>query len=253
LIPNGEAMLAQQFHAAADGARTLAATDEVARLLWRALGEGQITDAAAEAISEAVEARRAAIKGARPAPLPKPPTARRRPVSPDKAKSLERRRRLAAGGTVPGRLAASFTQGEIAALSVIGREVQRSGRCELFIDAIAALAGVSRSTVQNALRQARATGLVTVTERRRRGAKSLTNVIEVVSREWSSWLKLGAKGHRVQNNKHHEIQNNSNNNYGSENPVDNTRRSCRAMSPSGIISNGGVHTDGRSFKTSGAK
>jgi hypothetical protein len=69
------------------------------------------------------------------------------------------------------------------------------------LDKIAALAGVSRSTVQNALREARRVGLVTVTERRRRGAKSLTNVVEVISGEWRSWLKLGAGGYRVQNNK----------------------------------------------------
>jgi len=73
------------------------------------------------------------------------------------------------------------------------------------LDKIAALAGVSRSTTQNALREARRLGLVTVTERRRRGAKSLTNVIEVVSTEWAAWLKLGSKEYRVQNNKPHEI------------------------------------------------
>jgi hypothetical protein len=73
---------------------------------------------------------------------------------------------LAASGAVPGRIAAGFTQGEAAVLSVIGREVQRGGRCEMPLDKIAALAGVSRSTVQNALREARRVGLVTVTERR---------------------------------------------------------------------------------------
>jgi hypothetical protein len=49
----------------------------------------------------------------------------------------------------------------------------------------------------------RRVGLVTVTERRRRsagGAKSLTNVVEVISGEWRSWLKLGAGWYRVQNN-----------------------------------------------------
>ena len=38
-----------------------------------------------------------------------------------------------------------------------------------------------------------------VTERRRRAAKSLTNVIEIVSAEWAARLKLGLKGYRVQN------------------------------------------------------
>jgi hypothetical protein len=58
-------MLAYQFLEAAAGARTPAALDELARKLWRAHAEGCIADAGAEAISEAVEARRAALAGKR--------------------------------------------------------------------------------------------------------------------------------------------------------------------------------------------
>ena len=61
LIPNGEAMLAEQFHAAAAAAKTTAAVDEIARLTWRAHAEGQSADAKAEAISGALQARRAAF------------------------------------------------------------------------------------------------------------------------------------------------------------------------------------------------
>ena len=43
-------------------------------------------------------------------------------------------------------------------------------------------------TAQNALRQARRLGLVTVQERRRRGMASLTNVVRVISREWLAWI-----------------------------------------------------------------
>ena len=56
-------MLAEQFVKAADGARTPAVLDELARKLWRAHAERQIEDADAETISEAVEARRAALAG----------------------------------------------------------------------------------------------------------------------------------------------------------------------------------------------
>jgi hypothetical protein len=66
--------------------------------------------------------------------------------------------------------------------------------CSLPIDAIAALAGVSRTTAQNTLRQARHLGLLEVKERRRRGLPSLTNVIKVLSKEWSAWLKLSGGG-----------------------------------------------------------
>ena len=56
-------MLADQFLEAAAGARTGASLDELARKLWRAHAEGHLTDADVEALSEAVEARRAALAG----------------------------------------------------------------------------------------------------------------------------------------------------------------------------------------------
>ena len=42
LIPNGEAMLADQFHTAAVAAPNTHAVDEIARLTWRAHAEGQL-------------------------------------------------------------------------------------------------------------------------------------------------------------------------------------------------------------------
>ena len=187
-------MLADQFQAAAVRARTLAQLEDLSRLLWRAHAERHVDDSRAAAISEAVEARRARIKGMRPAPLPSPPSARRRPPrSPDRRASIERRRRTAASGAMPPAIAARFTTGEAAVLSVVARELQRAGRCELYLDKICALAGVCRSTAQNALHEACRLGLVTVTERRRRGARSLTNVVEVVSAEWRAWLRIGSK------------------------------------------------------------
>ena len=52
---------------------------------------------------------------------------------------------------MPPVIASRFTTGEAAVLAVVAREVQRSGRCEFYLDKIAALAGVCRSTAQNAL------------------------------------------------------------------------------------------------------
>jgi hypothetical protein len=51
-------MLAEHFRNAAAGARTNAALDETARLLWRAHAEAQIHDGEAGAISEAIEGSR---------------------------------------------------------------------------------------------------------------------------------------------------------------------------------------------------
>jgi hypothetical protein len=56
-------MLADQFLEAAAGARTGAALDELARKLWRAHAEGLTPDGDAEAISLAIEDRRAALAG----------------------------------------------------------------------------------------------------------------------------------------------------------------------------------------------
>jgi hypothetical protein len=185
-------MLADQFQAAAERARTLAQLDDVSRLLWRAHAEHHVDDGRAGAISEAVEARRARIKGMRPAPLPSPPCARRRrPRSPDRARSIERRRRQAASGAMPPTIASRFTVGEQSALAIVGREAQRAGRCDLYIDAIAAMAGVCRSVVQSALREAGRLGLVRVTERRIPGRKSLSNLVEVTDQAWRAWLAIG--------------------------------------------------------------
>ena len=63
--------------------------------------------------------------------------------------------------------------------------------CVLPVDAIAALAGCSRTSVKNALRQARLLGLILVKERRIPGRKSLTNIVSIISKEWLGWLKLG--------------------------------------------------------------
>lgn len=181
-------------------ATRIASVDEIMRLAWQGLAQGHLDDAAAEAIAEAAEARRQALRAA-PSCLAKPISAPRRPPrSPDRQRSIERRRSLAASGAVPSRIACHFTVAEVAVLTVIARQVRWRGQCDLHIDKIAALAGVSRTSVQNALRQARRLGLITVQERRYRGQRSDTNLIKVVS-AWKAWIE---RGRRVQNPEHHE-------------------------------------------------
>lgn len=190
-------MLAEQFHAAVAGARSTAALDHAARLLWRAHAEGHIAGPDAEGVSAAIQGRRAAFSRptagvaiAQAAPV----SARRRPASPrspDRQRSLERRRRCAMSGAVPAPIAASFTMGELAVLSVVAGQVRKQGQCILPIDQIAALAGVSRSTTQNAIRLAERLGLVQRIERRRRGLPSFTNILRIVAGEWLAWLEKG--------------------------------------------------------------
>ncbi len=188
-------MLAEQFHTAAVAAKTTAAVDEIARLTWRANAEGHILDAEAEAVSEALQARRTAFATRRTATpsrlVPGLPRPARTPRSPDRQASIERRRRQAMSGVVPAKIAASFTMAELAVLTLIARQCQRAGVCVLHIDAIAALAGCCRRTVQNAMRHAQMLGMILVKERRRPGLPSFTNVVSLISKDWQTWLRLG--------------------------------------------------------------
>src|SRR5215207_4176566 len=81
--------------------------------------------------------------------------------------SIERRRSWAAAGLLPPKLACRFTLAEVAVLALIAAEVSRQGACTLTVGHLAAVAGVSETSVRNAVREAKAQGLVTVEEKRR--------------------------------------------------------------------------------------
>jgi CRP-like cAMP-binding protein len=159
---------------------------KVAQLLWRAYAAGQVTEAEASEISERIETRRA---------MPAQERAPRRRVGsrPRTPESMERRRRWAYSNRLPRQLKASFTVGELAVLAVVAAEVERRGVCTLPNDQIAAIAGVCRSTVKNALREARARGLVSIEERRKTPRYNAPNVVRIIAPEWRSWLRLGGR------------------------------------------------------------
>lgn len=194
-------MFYAQMLAAIDGARTLARLDELSRTIWQAFGTGAVSDEEAQGLAERIHAVRGVTrKSIKPVGLPLgrgtlfPP--RRAQVTPDRAASRARRRRLAAAGPMPPALAAGFTQGEQAALAIVVAEIRAKGVCGASLAEIAARAGVGRTTAQNAIREAARQGLVTVQERRREGQKNETNLVRVVSREWCAWLKRGGQGKR---------------------------------------------------------
>ena len=181
-------MLADEIRAAVMAAPRVK-LPEVAAVLWRAYGAGHVSEAEAEELSALIEVRK--VVPAAPVAV----TAIRKAVGsrPKTKESLERRRRWAASGRLPPALAARFTPGEIAVLSVVAAEACRRGDCRLAVGHLAAVAGVSETLVRNALREARAFGLVTIEERRVTAWRNDTNVVRIVSAEWSGWLKL-AKG-----------------------------------------------------------
>ena len=59
-------MLGEQIRHAITAARTIAAVDELARKLWRAHAEGHLDEAETSALDEALNGRRAVLKGQKP-------------------------------------------------------------------------------------------------------------------------------------------------------------------------------------------
>lgn len=164
---------------------TAAPRDRLAGLsaaVWKAYAAGAVGETDAQALAEAVEAKKAV-----PARTVAPRRVGSRPRSPE---SLERRRRWVASGLMPPQIACRFTMGEGAALAVIAAEVAKRGRCVLTLGHIAALAGVCRSTVRNAVREAVALGLIRSEEWRLSAWRNAPNTVTILSPEWTAWLRL---------------------------------------------------------------
>jgi hypothetical protein len=182
-------MLAEHFRTAAAGARTTASLDETARLLWRAHAEAQIPDAEAGAISEVIEARRAALAGKDP---PKQPRlalglsgpARRRPERREKMFGLGRPRaldrnakvrimhwaRCLARRTEKGKAYGQLTAKAVAVLEALlwAFHNAKSGLCFPSYETISEAAHCARSTVAEALKALEDAGILTWVQRIKR-------------------------------------------------------------------------------------
>ncbi|WP_181704446.1 hypothetical protein [Chthonobacter albigriseus] len=184
-------------------APTTAALDVAARGLWAALAAGMLDEDRAGQLAEALEARRVMLRTPSQARTGRTPVSASRTVTlfakarqsmpPDRRKSIERRRRLAASGPMPPQLAAHFTTAELACLRIVADEVKAHGVCTRSYEEIAARAGTCRSSARNAIRRAAALRLITVQTRPRPGRKHLPNVVSVVSKEWLAWLRIGMR------------------------------------------------------------
>src|SRR5690349_8955795 len=160
-------MFVEQIRRAVEASPRVELT-KVASLLWRAYAAGQVSEAEAQALSDLIEARRAL-------PTRQKPAQRRFGSRPRSPASMERRRRWAASGALPPALAARFTLAEQAALAVVAAEHRKRGDCRLTNKEIADVAGVSVSTVKNAMRAARALNLLSVEERRLSAFRNASN------------------------------------------------------------------------------
>jgi hypothetical protein len=162
----------------------------VSALLWKAFAAGQVTEAEASALSEAIEFKKAL-------PGTQKPVQRRFGSRPRSPASMERRRRWAASGAMPPAIASRFTLAEQAVLAVVAAENRKRGDCRLTNKEVADVAGVCITTVKNALRVARALNLVSIEERRLTAFRNASNVVRIVSPEWCAWLRLGGGGKSV--------------------------------------------------------
>jgi hypothetical protein len=181
--------------------------DQLARTFWRGNDEGAIGDADAAVLQSCIDRRRPlASNTLRPAPsrdlgrlagrIGTRFTPRQRPRSLDRKASRDRRRTLGGSAVMPADLRHHYTEGQRAVLCIVAGEVKHHGICELPIDKIAALAGVCRTTVQTTLHEARRLFHIRITERPQPGRKHLTNVVEITSPEWRTWIKRGPTAHR---------------------------------------------------------
>src|SRR3954471_12884003 len=151
-------MFVEQLRRAVE-ASPRAELSNVSSLLWKAYAAGQVSEDQASELSDLIESRRALPAVAKPAQ-------RRSGSRPRSSASMERRRRWAAAGCRPPALAARFTLAEQAVLAVVGAEHRKRGDCRLTNGELADVAGVSVTTVKNAMRHARALNLISVEERR---------------------------------------------------------------------------------------
>ena len=162
----------------------------VSGLLWKAYAAGQVSEAEASALSEAIELKRAL-------PATQKPVQRHFGSRPRNPASLERRRRWAASGALPPPLASRFTLAEQAVLAVIAAEHRKRGDCRLTNKEVADVAGVSITTVKNAIRAARELNLLSIKERRLTAFRNASNIVRIVSPVWRAWLRLGGGGKSV--------------------------------------------------------
>jgi hypothetical protein len=165
----------------------------VSQLLWRAYAAGHVTEGEAEELTALIETRKAVVQVDNINLKPRRLVGSR----PRSSASMERRRRWAASGCLPPQIAARFTLAEQSVLAVIAAENRKRGDCRLTNKEIADVAGVSITTVKNALRAARALNLLSVEERRLNAFRNASNVVRITSPEWRAWLRLGGGGKSV--------------------------------------------------------
>ncbi len=158
---------------------------EISGAVWKGFAAGAVSEDEAQRLAELIEARKViALERQNAITFNRHSGSR-----PRSSASMERRRQWAAGSWMPPAMAAGFTQAENAALAVIIREIATTGSCGLAAAAVAGRAGISTSSVRNAVREARRRGILHVVERRICYDRNEPNLITITSRELNLWVR----------------------------------------------------------------
>jgi hypothetical protein len=113
--------------------------------------------------------------------------------SPDREKSILRRRQLAATWPMPPAMAAKLTTSQLAYARIVADEIAVNGTCDRTLDEIAARGGMCRKTAKRAQALLRDLKWIEIEWRPVDGKKHLPNVVTIVSVEWMAWIRLGPK------------------------------------------------------------
>jgi hypothetical protein len=156
---------------------------------WKALPDPTAQAYEQGAISTKPARQRCSNEEQRKASIFLPRRCRMRRTDDERIKLRDRKRVLGGSSALPDTMRHHYTEGERAVLCIVAFEVKRHGICDLSIDEIADRAGVGRTTVQNAMHEGRRLGHLLIKVRPQRGAKNLTNVVDIASVEWRTWIR----------------------------------------------------------------
>jgi 5-methylcytosine-specific restriction endonuclease McrA len=119
---------------------------------------------------------------------------RRRPQrSPDREKSIQRRRQFASTWPMPPVMAGRLTESQRAYARLIADEIAVRGVCDKTLDELAARGGMCRKTAKRAQQRLLELQWITVELRPVDGQKHKPNVIRIVSPEWKTWIEMGPR------------------------------------------------------------
>jgi hypothetical protein len=116
--------------------------------------------------------------------------------SPDRPKSVLRRKRLALTDPVPARIGCLLTESQRAYARLVRDEWERHGVFDLCHDEAASRIGVCCKTAMRAQMRLEELALISVERRPQPGRKHLPNVVRIIAPAWLVWIEHGPKSRR---------------------------------------------------------